>query len=118
MNISRFVVAGAFALGLATAAHAQSPQVPTPYNTNPVNPIATDGSPISHNNADNSGRGLQTGRSAYVDPVSGVVGTGANAAGALVGTGVGIAAGAVDTGLTAAGTVVNGGVDAFGNVVR
>jgi hypothetical protein len=116
-TISSVALAGVFALGLASAAQAQSPQIPSLSQTNPPNPVATDGSPLPHNNTVN-GAQLQTGRSVFVDPVSGIVGAGVGTAGALVGAGVGVAGGAVDTGLNATGTVVNGTLDAAGNVVR
>jgi hypothetical protein len=60
----------ALALGL-TAAQAQSfaPQIPTPANPFPENPVATDGSPLAlHSQAGV----LRTGRSAYA-PLGGVV---------------------------------------------
>lgn len=116
-NLSRVALAGVFALGLATAAQAQSPQIPSLSQTNPQNPVATDGSPLPHNNTLN-GSDLRSGRSAFVDPVGGIVGTGVGTAGSIVGTGVGIATGAVDTGVNAAGTVVGGTVDAAGRVIR
>ena len=116
-NLSRVALAGVFALGLASAAQAQSPQIPSLSQTNPQNPVATDGSPLPHNNTSNGGA-ILTGRSAFVDPVGGIVGAGIGTAGSIVGTGVGVATGAVNTGLNAAGTVVGGTVDAAGRVVQ
>lgn len=136
-TMSRVALAGVFALGLASAAQAQSPQIPTPANTSPINPVATDGSPLPHDNASN-GSGLFSGRSAFVAPVGGVVnaagtvvGTGVDAAGNVVnaagnvvdsagnvvGTSVGVAGSAVHGGLDATGAVVNGGANAVGNAI-
>ena len=113
MNMSRATLAGVFALGLIGAAHAQSPSVPMLGDSNPANPVATDGTPLPRNNTV-GGHELFSGRSAFVDPVGGVVGAGVNTAGAVVGTGLGIANSAVDAG----GQVITGGVNAAGQIVR
>ena len=66
---------------LATAAHAQSAQLPTPANPTPLNPVATDGSPLPLRGA--RGDGLVTGRSAFV-PVRAAVELGTETLGAAV----------------------------------
>ena len=86
-------LAGAFALTLAGAAHAQS--IPTPANPTPRFPVATDGSPLPSRAYGDEG-GLLTGRSAF-EPVDAVVGTGLGVANTAVGT-----AGAVVDGTTGA----------------
>ena len=97
-TVSSFALAGAVVLGLAPVAQAQTylgPQIPTPANPNPLNPVATNGTPLP-SRFFNDGPVL-TGRSAYVAGPVGVVGAGVGAAGAVV-----------DTSLGAVGTVVNG----------
>ena len=91
-------LAGALALGLATAAQAQSaaPTIPNPANPTPLNPVATDGSPLPYRGAGDNGNGLLTGRSVFA-PV-----------GAVIGTGLGVANTAVDTGFGTADTLVGG----------
>ena len=94
------VLAGGLTLAIAAAAHAQSAQIPTPVNPYPINPVATDGSPLpSQSNAVRSGGyGPYTGRSVASAPfafVGDVAGAGLGAAGAAVGTGVGAVNGVV-----------------------
>lgn len=101
-TLSKLALAGVFGLGLISAAQAQStsplPSVPNPANPYPLNPVATDGTPLQRYNG--VAGGLSSGRSAFV-PAGGVVGTG-------VDTGLGIAGDAVGTGLGVAGTAVDG----------
>ena len=95
------VLAGSFTLALAAAAHAQSAQVPTPVNPYPINPIATDGTPLpSQSNAVRSG-GYGPYGAAPFDFVGNFAGAGLNAAGSVVGAGVGVANGAVGNGYDA-----------------
>jgi hypothetical protein len=111
--INTLALGTVLALGLATAAQAQSPAIPTPANPFPENPIATNGTPLNRPSFGNSTDGLFTGRSAFA-PVGDVVGT----AGRVVGTGLDAAGGIANTGLNAAGGVVDGGVAATGQVLR
>ncbi len=117
MMFRTLALTSAFVLGLGVAAQAQSPQIPTIANPNPANPVATDGSPLPHNNTINAAP-LLSGRSAAVNPVGGIVGTGVDAATGVVNLGVGAAAGAVDTGLGVTGAAVGTGLNATGAVVR
>lgn len=80
------VLAGTFALSLAATAHAQSAQIPTPVNPYPINPVATDGSPLpSQSNAVRSGG--YAGNAAPFNFVGNFVGAGRDTAGAVVGNG-------------------------------
>lgn len=79
-TFTRATLAGVLALAFAGAAAAQT--IPTPANPTPRFPVATDGTPLPHANAD-EGYGLLSGRSAFA-PVGAVVGTGFGAANAVV----------------------------------
>ncbi len=68
-TVTKLALATSFALALASAAQAQSPQVPTQANPYPANPIATDGSPLPRESFDTP---LRTGRSAFA-PVGDVI---------------------------------------------
>ena len=92
------VLAGSFTLALAVAAHAQSAQIPTPVNPYPINPVATDGTPLpGQSNAVRSGGFAATG-SAPFNFVGSFAGAGLDAAGAALGTGVGVANGVAGNG--------------------
>ena len=112
-TLSRTALVAAFTLGLVAAAQAQSASVPMPGANNPAYPVATDGSPLPHDNTI-GGHDLLTGRSVVVDPIGGLVGAGVGTAGAVLDTGLGVATGAVDAG----GRIVGGTVDAAGQIVR
>lgn len=83
------VLAGGFSLALAAAAHAQSPQIPTPVNPYPINPVATDGTPLpSQSSAVRSGPSGGLGLGAPYGFVGEFVGSGVNAATGVVGAGL------------------------------
>lgn len=89
------ILAGAFTVSLAASAIAQSAQIPTPVNPYPINPVATDGTPLpSQSNAVRSG-GYGPYNAAPFNFVGNFAGAGLNTAGAVVGTGVGVANGVV-----------------------
>ena len=89
------LLAGSFTLALAAAAHAQSAQIPTPVNPYPINPVATNGTPLpSQSNAVRSGGYGPYGASPF-NFVGNVAGTGLDAAGSVLGAGVGAANGIV-----------------------
>ena len=112
-RLIKTVVAGAFAIGFVSVAHAQSAQVPNPTNPFPAYPIATDGTPLPSQanngpiNGYDNGTGLFAGRSASVGGPVGfigdVVGAGVNTAGAAVGAGVGVPGSVVGDGFGAVG---------------
>lgn len=112
-TLSKLALAGVFGLGLISAAQAQStsplPSVPNPANPYPLNPVATDGTPLPRYNGI-AGGGLYSGRSAFV-PAGGIVGAG-------VDTGLGIAGDAVGTGPGVAGRAVNGSLGSVDGFVR
>ncbi len=88
------ILTGSIMLALATAASAQSPQIPTPANPYPINPIATDGTALpSQSDSVRSGNGIYTGRSASTSSpfgfVGNVAGAGLDTAGSVVGAGRG-----------------------------
>lgn len=83
------LLAGGFTLAIAAAAHAQSAQIPTPVNPYPINPVATDGTPLpSQSSAVRSGpSGIAAAPFGFVGEF---VGTGVNTAGGIVGNGLGV----------------------------
>ncbi len=79
------ILAGSFTVALAAAAHAQSAQIPTPVNPYPINPVATDGTPLpSQSNAVRSGGYSANGASPF-NFVGNFAGAGFNAADSVVG---------------------------------
>jgi hypothetical protein len=102
-KITSIALSTTFIAMIASSAYAQSAQIPTPANPNPMNPIATNGSPLPHNN---TGRDVvYTGRSAFA-PVTTVLGYGVDAAGTIVTTGANVAGEAVNAGVGTAGSII------------
>ena len=97
-------LAATLAGAVVTTAHAQSAQVPNPANPTPLNPVATDGTPLPQSS---SATGVFTGRSVAVGSPLGFVGDAVDA-------GVGTAGAVVGTGLGVAGATVKGGAGAVG----
>lgn len=102
--VSSIALAGVLTLGIATVAQAQStslaPSVPNPANPYPLNPVASDGTPLPRYN----GVDVYSGRSAYVAPGYGY--------------GPGVVGGAVDDGLGVAGAGVDTGLGVVDDVLR
>ncbi len=98
-TLTAISLSAVFALALATGAQAQtySPEVPTPANPHPVNPIATNGTPLPRGPMEYNGGndGVLTGRSVFT-PV-----------GAAVNLGAGIAGTALNAGVDTVGAAVN-----------
>lgn len=79
------ILTGSFTLALAAAAHAQSAQIPTPVNPYPINPVATDGTPLpSQSNAVRSG-GYAANSASPFNFVGNFAGAGLDTAGSVVG---------------------------------
>jgi hypothetical protein len=90
-TLTAISLSAAFALAMASGAHAQtySPAVPTLANPHPANPIATNGTPLPRGPVEYNGSsdGVPTGRSVFA-PVGAAVDLGAGVAGAAVNAGV------------------------------
>ena len=101
--IRTIAVAGILAVTLAASAKAEVPQIPTPVNPRPANPIATDGTPLPLRTFAGPGYNtLATGRSVGFDAlVPGPIG-------GLVNGGVGLAGTAINGIGTATGSIVGG----------
>ena len=79
------LLAGSFTLALAAAAHAQSAQIPTPVNPYPINPVATDGTPLpSQSNAVRS-NGYAAANAGPFNFVGNFAGAGLDTANSVVG---------------------------------
>ncbi len=99
--IRSLALAGLLGAAFVATASAQVPQIPTPVNPRPANPVATDGTPLPLSSFAGPGYNtLQNGRSVgFAAPVLGSVG-------GIVDGGLGLAGSAIDGVGNVAGSVV------------